>query len=45
MKDYVKNLHAADQETQTMLRQKWQQAGLDQLSPLDQLEQKFNEQN
>ena len=34
---------AADPETQSLLRQQWQQTGLDQLITLDQLEQKFNE--
>lgn len=42
---YVKNLLAADPATQTLLRRQWQQAGLDQILPLDQLEQKFNEDN
>ena len=45
MKDYVANLHAADPETQTTLRKNWQRAGLDQIITLEQLEQKFNEQN
>jgi tetratricopeptide (TPR) repeat protein len=43
MRDYVENLHAAEPETQSLLRQQWQQAGLDQIIPLDQLEQQLNE--
>ncbi len=35
---YVKNLLAADPATQTLLRQQWQQAGLEQHLPLAQLE-------
>jgi tetratricopeptide (TPR) repeat protein len=40
MEEYAKNLLAVDPETQTILRQKWQQAGLDQYITLEQLEQK-----
>ncbi|MCI5136170.1 MAG: tetratricopeptide repeat protein, partial [Candidatus Electrothrix sp. AW2] len=42
---YVSNLQSADQETQTLLRQQWQQAGLDEVITLDQLEQQLNEHN
>ena len=40
VKDYIKNLNAADPETQAILRQNWQQAGLDRIRPLGKVEQK-----
>ncbi|MCI5126235.1 MAG: tetratricopeptide repeat protein, partial [Candidatus Electrothrix sp. AR5] len=45
MEVYVDNLQAANSETQTLLRQQWQQAGLNEIITLDQLEQQLNEQN
>ena len=43
--NFVRAFQAADSATQTVLRQQWQQAGLDKIIPLEQLEQKFNEHN
>ncbi|CAK8721767.1 hypothetical protein GCAAIG_11405 [Candidatus Electronema halotolerans] len=43
MVDYVQNLQSADPATQTLLRQKWQQAGLDKIITLEQLEQQLND--
>ncbi|MCW5208795.1 hypothetical protein VU10_00990 [Desulfobulbus sp. US1] len=43
LENFTGALQAADPETQTTLRQNWQQAGLDQLITLDQLEQKLND--
>ncbi|CAK8722111.1 MAG: Tetratricopeptide repeat-containing protein [Candidatus Electronema aureum] len=45
LENFIGALKAADPETQTLLRQKWQQAELEQIIPLAQLEQKFNEDN
>ncbi len=44
VRGYVRNLHAADGPTQEELRQRWQEAGLDQLIPLDELEKQLAEQ-
>ncbi|XOF33270.1 MAG: tetratricopeptide repeat protein [Candidatus Electrothrix sp. YB6] len=44
-RNFIRALQAADPKTQTILRQNWQQAGLEQHIPLDQLEQKLNEHN
>jgi tetratricopeptide (TPR) repeat protein len=42
-KDYVLAIRTADPATQTILRQHWQEAGLDQTITLDQLEQQLND--
>ncbi|MCP3971943.1 MAG: tetratricopeptide repeat protein [Rhodobacteraceae bacterium] len=44
VRGYVRNLHAADGPTQEELRQRWQEAGLDQLIPLEELEKQLAEQ-
>lgn len=41
MRNFARTLQSADQPTRTILRQQWQQAGLDQLSSLDALEQQL----
>ena len=41
--NYVLAVQAADPATQTLLRQRWTEAGLDQIITLDQLEQLQND--
>jgi hypothetical protein len=41
--NYMRALQATDPATQTLLRQRWQEAGLDQTITLNQLEQQLND--